>query len=255
MNLPREAAERMLNALGTLECELASIRAQWNEVAEKRQPWQERLAAHQSLEVVVKFLDAIPEWNQAGLSFGLTRLLLALNNIDRGESEPFLKPEKSGGGVGLAPEVKALRGHIAGVVELLRKVGKTNEEADRWVYERIPDDVMRWLMRGAMKHSWRSVERWREAGTGNRFEDTSPVVERFQRLNKIGNEELLKALDVEAFATDLIQRACQRAREMGAGVIASQVSARAWWFRNPGRATIANIHWSLLAGVPETGWR
>src|SRR6266404_4675184 len=61
------------------------------------QPWHNRVAVTVCLQAVVNFLDREPTWQQEDLSWALTRMLTALNDLENGKPVPWLSARKRPG--------------------------------------------------------------------------------------------------------------------------------------------------------------
>ena len=174
MNASTDATQQVLHDVSRLDAGLRDLREQWLEQSNKPgfagfEPWQERLAAHQCLEQVVSFLDAVPSWRKAELSWALARLLFALNEVEEGNTVPWLLPSKRRGAPLKPHTVEMLRGHCAAVMHFLVQAGCIRKDAAEFVLQALGAKAAQRLSgrRSAGAPTWKTIDKWREPLTGH----------------------------------------------------------------------------------------
>lgn len=210
----KEAAERTLDALDKLETQL--LEAKILGAGEAARAWQ--LNAALSLQAVIEFIASNPAWRSAELDLGLTRLHVAIVNIHKGVTVPWLSPQRMGDR-GLSGDRAAMRGCCAGIVTLLMRGGRSQDEAAKWLYELMDDKVLTWLVgseRSPLKRSWRTIARWREAMTGHSEEALGPQQYRrvMEAINALPPD--ISPSEIEKFAIKMLAGTEKVSRDLGA---------------------------------------
>lgn len=143
------AAGRMLDSIEKLDLDLKLIRLQFEAESAQRQdaenrPCMDRRAAYYALVALLEFIDGDPEWKAPQLGFGVRRLVIALDKIERGGADemliarPTTRPP-------LPMELQDLRGRSAAVVSFLMKQRPKWSEAEACshVFRRLGDEAVR----------------------------------------------------------------------------------------------------------------
>ena len=165
---------QMFDMLCRLELDLRLIREQYDTAdPSDDRAVKDRTAACKSLIAVINFIDSVPEWKKADISFALTRLMVALNNITRGTTEEMLVPSRTGSRPFKPFQYDAVQGWCAAAAEIMIKSGKTKQEACSYVFRNLGKSIIARLAEssGHQYPTWRTVARWRDKAETDKNSD------------------------------------------------------------------------------------
>jgi hypothetical protein len=159
-----------------------------------------RFDAHQALIAVIDYLDAVDRGAQ--LSTPLSRLMLALNQIEKGGKVAWLQNGRPRPPVPV--EVLELRGKCAAAMDLMMREGGLHRmEAARFVVSNLPSEALRALAVNAQRPASASaVAHWRDAVVGSGLNGDSPDREGYRSaLHIAGQSEVSRETGSRAILT------------------------------------------------------